>query len=160
MSINKLKQVRSDKWFKPTDLIVYSAILAVIVMLFIVFVFNKKTDPFQSVNVYFKNEIVFSYSFEDDEYKILNAENVELISDDENELKVLFYMQTQEKDRNVAVFDKKKKTVDVISADCWSQDCMRMHISCVSDIIYCSPHFFKFVPVGYQENGFGQDIIM
>jgi hypothetical protein len=154
MSVKKVQQVRSDKWFKFLDLFVYAALAVVIVVLFIVFVFTKDTTPLKGINVYLNNEIIFVYSFKDDEYTINSPQNVEIISEDDSQLCIKIVSGKNYADYNDIVINKEEAWVNITAANCSTRkDCVYTPkiTNSASLPITCNPHGLKILPFGYEK---------
>jgi hypothetical protein len=141
--------VRSDKGFRIFDLIIYGAVAVLIVALFLAFVVFRDRSQIDGVSAYINNELVFTYTFEDDEYKIVKEDNVQIISDDDKELKVKFVIGDGYNDMTI---NKYERSANVTDADCSARkDCVYMDsITEKSKSIHCTPHGLKILPAGYE----------
>ncbi|MCQ2478959.1 MAG: NusG domain II-containing protein [Clostridia bacterium] len=156
MSLNKLRQIRADKWFRPADLIVYALITALIVLLFFVFVFNKGGDALseKSVSIYLKDKVIFTYSYSEGAYKISSPDNIQIVEETETELKLIVYSDAAKQDFNSVTFNKVEMWVDVTEANCSARkDCVHMErIKDSSGAIMCTPHGLKILASDYKVN--------
>lgn len=159
MSVKKIKQVKAEKGFKILDIAVYLTLLAAIIALFIAFVFTADRSALRGVNIKFVSggdEVTaFSYSFEDDAYEILSAENIKVISDGEKELVVRFFLTDENRDFNEIFIDKEERSARVRAADCANNDCVLFgKITDNSHPLTCKPHGHMVVePFGYKVSG-------
>jgi hypothetical protein len=151
MSLKKITQVRGDKGFKILDLILYGGLIVLIVALFIAFVFFKDTSPLKGVEIYVKNNLVFTYDFEAGKYTVADENVIEVVDDGTTELKIKIV--TENDGYNYVTINKSESWVDLTDANCsYRKDCVHMtRISDVSSTIICTPHAVQIVPVGYQE---------
>jgi hypothetical protein len=149
MSLKKIEQVREDKGFKIFDLIIYGVLAALILVLFIVFVFTADRQDLRGINVRVANDVVFTYSFEDNKYDVINAKLVEIVSesDDELNIRVLF----DNDGYNDITINKKDVWVQVTAANCsYRKDCV--YTSAITDdssMIVCAPRGLFIVPYNY-----------
>lgn len=151
MSLKKIEGVKADKGFKIFDLIIYGVIVALAVISFIVVFITRDTSPLTGIQVYFKNDVVFEYDFENDSYSILNASVVEIEEDGEAALKIKVY--PEEGKFNEILIDK-NGSVKMYDANCGKKDCVYTpEISDNSGWIYCLPHMIKIFPFSYADDG-------
>ena len=150
MSYKKLKQVKDNCAFKVWDLIIYGVILAAVIVFIVCFFVMRDTRPLKGVGVYCDNKLIFSYSFERDEYEISDRSQILVESEDGGGITVKFIYDGG-RGENVIFIDKKEVSVDVIESDCSiRKDCV--HMAKITDnggAIYCSPHKLKIIPTGY-----------
>lgn len=145
MSLDKVRQVKGERFFRPADLIIYGAIAAAVIILLIVFFAVKKDGGVEGVRIYVRGDAVFEYSFEEDEYKILNS-CAEVAEDDKLTVKI-----TVDGGYNVVEIDKAARTAKVTDSDCRSRDCVYSGaIAGINDFIYCMPHHLRILPYGYE----------
>lgn len=151
MSLAKINGVKADKGFKIWDLIIYAAIAAVIVALFITFAIVPDKSAASDITVYYKNQAVYTYSFETLTGTIIDGSHIEETEETEEGLTLTFYGADQ-KQTNVIYIDKNEKSVNVTEANCSTRkDCVHMDkITDKSNVIICSPHNMKIQPNGYE----------
>lgn len=148
MSLEKVRQVKGEKPFRPADLIIYCIIAALVIILFIVFFCIRKDAGIEGVRIYVRDQAVFEYSFEEGEYKILNG--CAEVNEDGN----LIVKITVEEGFNVVEIDKSARSVRVIESDCRSRDCVfSPPVTDGRGFIYCMPHHLRILPFGYEEDG-------
>lgn len=155
MSLNKVRQVKSDKGFRIADLIVYGIIALIITAIFIAVFFTRDQSPLKGIQVYCKGEAVFLYDFGTGEYEILNNEiTAEVTSTEEG---VIFKIITDEGYNTVSI--STSGSVKMIDADCKNKDCVYSPaITDNSGIIFCSPHGVRIVPYNYENDDPNVDI--
>ncbi len=150
MSLKKVRQTKADKGFKIWDLIVYGAIIALAVVLFIVVFTTRDTSPLSGIRIYSKGAAVFEYSFESGKYQKL-SEAADLEISDEGD-KLIIKISCSE-GYNVVELGK-SGYVKVTDADCANKDCVHMHdIVDNSSAIYCTPHGLRIVPYEFEDDG-------
>lgn len=156
MSFKKLEQVKADKGFKISDLIVYGAIIAVVALLFIVIFAVRDTKPVQGVRFKYVNEIIYEYDFEKGEIS-RNGKYVEITS--ETDGKIVLKVNLPDGGYNVVEIIK-SGSVRITDANCPRGDCLygntffNSEIKTNSDCIQCLPHNLQILPLDYDiDNG-------
>lgn len=145
MSLKKIEQTKSNKFFKPADIIIYGVILAVIIILFIVFVFMRDQTSLGSsgavVQVSSKGVVVFEFDFSSGGYDVPVAGGLVEVENDGSTI-VTVYTDESRQDYNIIVFDTSGGgKVLMRSANCsLRHDCTYMSISSAGDSIVCIPH--------------------
>ncbi|MCD8309387.1 MAG: NusG domain II-containing protein [Clostridia bacterium] len=153
MSLKKIEEIKSNKFFKVWDIIIYAVLAVVIVALFLSVFLTSDNSPLSGINVYYNNEVVFTYAFDDNKYEILSESNIS-VEEDDNSLTV--YFTTDGGDgHNTIYIDTSNKTVKVTESDCSNRkDCVYMSaISDNSGLIVCTPHRLKIMPADYTDDG-------
>lgn len=155
MSLKKIEQVKTGKWFKIWDLIVYGLLIGTIVALILIFALAGKGKVLDGITVSYKGEQVFTYSFTEGTYEIAKAENLEVDKDVDDELILTFYTDGKA-GYNRIVIDKKNKRVKVTESDCSThKDCV--HTPALSGTrsvpILCTPHALAIAPLVYYDDG-------
>ncbi len=153
MSLHKIKQLKKDKGFRPWDIAVYATLTVLIVALILFFAFGRDKSPPKGFEIYYQNDLIFTYDYKDATYQILK-DNITVESEDSSTLNLRFCARTDtpQKDYNLIVVDKKNNSVKVTAADCSTRmDCVYMApITQNSHFIACTPHALKILPYGYQ----------
>jgi hypothetical protein len=149
MSLKKIEQVREDKGFKIFDLIIYGVLAALIIVLFIVFVFTVDKNDLRGVNVRISNDVVFTYSFENNKYDVINSQIVEVVSESDDELVIRLNFDND--GYNDITINKAEVWVKVTAANCsMRKDCVYTSaISNDSSMIVCAPRGLFIVPYNY-----------
>ena len=138
MSQNRLNEEKSNKMFKMADLFVYGLILALIVGLFIGFVFTKSSKDIDVIEFYQKDEKIIEYSFKLDELNIIsNQENIDVIKKSGN-----YYVTIKDGEKfNFLEINTENKKIEVKETNCSkSKDCTHMSITKEGDVIICVPN--------------------
>ncbi|MCD7729215.1 MAG: NusG domain II-containing protein [Clostridia bacterium] len=153
MSLKKIEQIKTNKFFRVWDLVIYAVIAVVIVVLFLSVFLSSDSSPLSGIEVYYDNEIIFTYLFESDSYDIISESN---ISVEEGEDVLTVYFTTDGGDgHNTIVIDKSAVTVTVTEADCSNRkDCV--YTAAIKDnggVIACTPHKLKIMPMDYSDDG-------
>ena len=147
MSLKKVEEVKSDRGFKPLDLIIYGIIIALVVAVFLAVFMTKKDGGFTGVQVFVRDECVYEYVFGEGG-KVLKDSAVEETGEDG--LKKITV--TGEDGYNVILIDDSARTVRVSEADCKGRDCVYSpEIKDADGVIYCSPHGLKITPTGRDD---------
>ena len=122
MSLKKVQQVKEDKLFRLWDILVYGVIIAVIVVLFVVFVFSSGGGTATGIEVYYDGALAFYYSFETDEYEISLKDNIAISENSDGALTVIFCTDDgnlqDPLNYNKIEIDKTARTASVTEADC------------------------------------------
>ena len=155
MSLKKIEQVKNSKWFKWWDLIIYGSLIAVIVALILVFALSGKGGKLDGVIVSYKGEKIFSYSFSNDGYQILSAQNIEVEEDSAERLELTFYTDGRT-GYNTIEINKSEKSVKITRSDCsWHKDCVyTAAINTNRSVpILCTPHALSVSPLKIYDDG-------
>ena len=145
MSLKKVKQVRADRGFKIWDLIVYAVLIALIVALFIAFVFTRDSSPITSISVLsgFGDEqrTVCTYNFVTDTLTVLDSSVITRNSRTDEGIELVFHGQN-EGEYNTVYINKTECSVSVTSANCPALDCV--HTAAITNNsslpIICATH--------------------
>lgn len=140
MSIDKIKQAKGNGIFKKGDIIVYSLILVVVIVLFISIFATQSTAELTNIDITLNDEKVFTYNFIEKKYEVFN--NSLVVVDKETDILYLTIYKDENKNHfNKVEIDIKSKKVYLKSANCSaSKDCTHMIIEKVGDNIICAPH--------------------
>lgn len=148
MSLEKVKQVKADKPFKPADLIVYGVVLLLAAALAAAVYLAPSGGKPQGITVTVGDETVFDYDFSKNEaVKISGCCEVEY--GDKITVKI-----TAGGGYNVIEIDRLNRSVKVTDADCRSRECV--FTAAITDnrgVIYCSPHRMRIQPYGFRDGG-------
>lgn len=143
MSLKKVEQVRAEKGFKVWDLVVYAAVIILIVVLFVVFVFARDASPVDVITVSagFAGEqrTVCTYTFATRSF-VYDESAITVNSRTEDAIELTFHAENG--GHNVILIDIANASVSVTSADCPSLDCVHTPaITSNSSLpIICSNH--------------------
>ena len=158
MSLNRGGQAKKDGCFKTWDILIYGVILRAVAALFPADTCGYNRSAPGGVEVYYNNNLAFSYDFDSDEYSVLLPQNI-AVSDGADELEITFCTDggsaEEHTDYNVILIDKSARTVRVTESDCSNRrDCVYTPaITDTSGMITCTPHRLVIMPSGY----FGSD---
>lgn len=149
-------QIKSEKPFRSGDVLIYSALLLIISVLFAVFIIFPSVNASDStgfeIEINGKTVCTFTYA---DKKLTVNDGFVSLVEyeEAENGLKITVFTSSEKEDFNELFADFSKKTVKVTDSNCSvSKDCVFSPAISNSGAIYCAPHGLKIVPLG--NNGF------
>lgn len=156
MSLKKVEQVKKDKGFKIFDLIVYGAIVALVVILFIVVFATRDTDPLHGIRISVNNVAVFECNFDDGTYGALTEDGTVTFEEPAKGEKLIVTVNIGD-GYNVVEIDLEARVVRVIDADCRRNDCMYTKLNPVqirdnNSVIYCSPHAMSIEPLNFEYN--------
>lgn len=151
MKGNIYDKVKNGKTFAAFDLLVYALVILICAGLFLGFVIIPKHDSGNGFIVYYKDEKIFSFYYDDLKYDVeefdgsVNVEN----TDPEKGLYTITVFMGGEKNYNVLSVSAKDKTVKVAEANCsYRKDCVHTpEIKDGSGAIYCLPHGLKILPL-------------
>ena len=146
MSLKKIEQVKADKGFRLFDLIIYGAIAAIVVVLFIVIFVTRDTSPLRGISVRLGNNAVFEYDFENGKYSDYD-ENIVVINEDTDENLVITVYS--DGGYNKISINKSGK-VKVVEADCRHKDCKLPTITDNNTVIHCMTHSLIIEPYGFD----------
>ena len=158
MSLKKVGQAKKDRFFKIWDILIYGVILLAVAALFLAVTFGYNRSAPGGVEVYYNNNLAFSYDFDSDVDSVLLTQNI-AESDGADELEITFCTDggsaEEHTDYNVILIDKSARTVRVTESDCSNRrDCVYTPaITDTSGMITCTPHRLVIMPSGY----FGSD---
>lgn len=135
MSLKKVKQVKADKGFRIWDIAVYAALLALIAVLFFVFVFRdcapaeEGAPALKSITITsgfgFEQHVVCTYDFVEDELTVSDHDAITVNRQDAEGIELTFhYHGNAEGDHNIIFIDPVNDSVRVTGADCKNKDCV------------------------------------
>ncbi|MBR2448669.1 MAG: hypothetical protein IKB30_00965 [Clostridia bacterium] len=144
-------RLRSSKAFCMRDLFVYISLAALVLILFIAFVFPVKDDDGKGFIVTRGNATILIYTFGSTP-KATDLIEVEEVS---NGYKIKIYHTSEKIGYNVILFNDQLKTADVIESNCSERkDCYYAPSISNSGAIYCQPHDLKITPLhGGDDDG-------
>lgn len=154
MSLKKVKEVKSGKWFRPLDIVVYAAVIAIALSLILFFSFNTDKSELGGFYLSYKGEKIFEYDFESDKYTVYIEERVEVTADSGDTLTLRF--KTEDGEYNDIKADKKQREVKVVAADCSThKDCVYTEALKYngSTPIVCTPHSLVISPLKVSDDG-------
>lgn len=145
MSIKKIEQTKSNKFFRLLDIVVYGVALAVTVVLFFMFVImpdaSSLRDTAAVVEITSKGEVVFLFDFGSGDYEILGeGERVSVSA--AAAVSVTVYEDADKRGYNIITFDMSGGgRVTAADANCsLRHDCTYMEITESGSSIVCVPH--------------------
>ena len=153
MSLKKVEQVKKDRGFKLFDLIIYGAVAALVVALFLGVFLTRDTSPLSGIRIYYDNTVIYEYVFEESEGgangETLRADCVEDVKSEGDGVTLKISV---EGGYNTVLINTAARTAEVIDADCSNRrDCVYSPaLSDNSSFICCVPHKLKIEPLGYN----------
>lgn len=155
MSGKKLDSIKSEKYFRVWDLVVYGVLALVIAALFLAVFLSRDDSPAGGIKISSYGTAVCVYDYQADKFTVFDGEIMEIESQSEEEVRLIFHAERG--GYNKIVIDKINKSVRVSDADC------SLHRDCVftpaitdnGSAISCPPHNMKIEPVtkSYHEDG-------
>lgn len=126
------------KIFKKADLIIYGALAAIILSLFIIFVFMvSSSSALENVYADVDGEEIFRYDFNAKVLIIRDDDFPKNIVEDDQTITIILYFE----DEYNKITINKSGSVYMEDANCSvSHDCTYMSIKKTSDTIICVPH--------------------
>lgn len=153
MSLKKIEQIKSRKWFSLWDILAFGVIIITAVILIISFTVGKDKSSLEGFYVSYRGEQVLTFEFGSTP-RVLKEENV-AVEEVSGGYKIRFY--TDEKDGFNDIFvDIKNKTVGVTASNCSAhKDCVytpELKYNSSTPII-CTPHALTISPLKFYDNG-------
>lgn len=152
MSLKKVEQVKKDRGFKLFDLIIYGAVAALVVALFLAVFLTRDKSPLLGVKILYGNTAIYEYRFESEDGiagESLRADCVEVVESDSEGVTIKISV---EGGFNTVYINRTARTVTVTDADCsYHRDCV--YSPALSDngsFICCVPHKIMIEPLGYD----------
>lgn len=149
MSLKKIEQVKTSKWFSVWDLIAFGVIIVTAVALILAFTLGRDKSQLDGFSVSYRGETVYEYDFKAD--KVLKI--------DEKYIKVdgaALRFDDGDGGYNIIYVDKSAKTVDVTESNCSShKDCVHTAKlkSNSSPPIICTVHGLTVAPLKFVDDG-------
>lgn len=148
MALKKVEQVKADKGFKIWDLIIYGAIIAIVVVLFIVIFATRNASPFKGIRIVINNDTIYEYDFENGKEVSRNSEYIQTVEENDNTL--VLKADTGNGGYNVIQINK-SGSVKITEANCGKRDCVYTpELKDNNGVIYCSPHRLKIIPYDFD----------
>lgn len=149
MSLKKIEQVKTSKWFSVWDLIAFGVIIVTAVALILAFTLGRDKSQLDGFSVSYRGETVYEYDFKAD--KVLKI--------DEKYIKVdgaSLRFDDGDGGYNIIYVDKSAKAVDVTDSNCSShKDCV--HTAKLknnsSPPIICTVHGLTVAPLKFVDDG-------
>ena len=154
--MTRLEEIKKRKPFAVWDLLIYAILVAVILLLFGLFVFGGSGKAASGIKITSLNgKVIYTYQYGKNKGEIAAdwADRVE--EKKENGILIVsIYFNDEKKDFNVLEIDTSAKTAFMRDANCsFRKDCTKTKsISSERDIIVCLPHKIKVCALG-GENG-------
>ena len=127
MTQKKVEQVKADKGFRIWDLAVYAALIALIVALFIAFVFTRDSSPLTSVSVSIgfgeEQRTVCTYNFTTQSLNVIDDSVITVNYPEDGGIELTFHGEG-EGEENIIFIDTRNVSVSVTQANCPALDCV------------------------------------
>ena len=153
MSLKKIDEVKTSKWFSIWDLVAFGVILVTAVALILAFTLGRDKSELEGFTVSYRGETVLTYEFGKDKPSVLNGAYVGV-----NEGSGGFTVRFDDGNGgyNIIYVDTAAKTVDVTDSNCSShKDCVHTaKLSANSSPpIICTVHGLTVAPLKFVDNG-------
>ena len=145
--IDRLKLIKKQKFFLFKDIFVYAVTAVAVVVLFVAFVFTSVSTTLEKIEVFYKNDLVFSYSLQKGEWKTY----CDFVTVEEIDGKTLVTVETDGHKNVIEIFDGKAKMAE---SDCSStKECVNNFpaIDAGGQAIVCDVNHVKVVGQGEKE---------
>ena len=131
--------------FYVKDLILYTAVVVFVALLFLFFIVVPKTTKPNGFSVSIDNQTFFTFDFLTEEVTLMN--DVGNIAHDKEQNTITILSKNGEQ-FNVLSYDTESYTVYISDANCPNLDCVDFfEINSSSGVIYCLPHGLKITPL-------------
>ena len=149
MEKNVASRIRSSKPFYFADLIVYLCVAVIVITSFIAISLGGGSATATGFSVLYDNKVAAEYRFSDGKFTV-KAGYEAYFNIEENG--VYFYPDGENNGHyNLIVFNKEKKTAEIIKSTCSGHDCEAQTVSDKGGFIYCAPHKLKIIPAGLTD---------
>ena len=153
MSLKKIEQIKSRKWFSLWDIAAFGVIIITAVILIISFTVGKDKSSLEGFYVSYRGEQVLTFEFGSTP-RVLKEENV-AVEEVRGGYKIRFYTDGKDGFNDIFV-DIKNKMVGVTSSNCSAhKDCVytpELKYNSSTPII-CTPHALTISPLKFYDNG-------
>ncbi|MDE6557845.1 MAG: hypothetical protein K2K39_01940 [Clostridia bacterium] len=152
MSLKKIEEVKSSKWFSIWDLIAFGVVLLTAVALILAFTVGKDRSALSGFQINYRGEQVLTYEFGG---KVpVGGENYG-VTEREGGFTVRFVTEDKKGFNDIFV-DTVKRTVAVTDSNCSAhKDCVHTAalVNNSSLPIICSPHGLTVSPLKFVDDG-------
>ncbi|MDE6058484.1 MAG: NusG domain II-containing protein [Clostridia bacterium] len=159
--MSRLEEVKKRKPFAIWDLLIYGILIAVILVLFGIFVFGGSGEAASGIQITtFDDKVIYTYDY--DRQKGVVAEGWKGRVEEKNEdgvLLVTVYLDDAKKAYNILAIDTKNQTAVMRDANCRRKDCVSEKITSERDIIVCMTHKIKVCAIGEEKDEIFDPII-
>ena len=153
--MSRIEEIKKRKPFALWDLLIYGILIAVILLLFGIFVFSgsgKAASGIQIMN--FNGKVIYTYEYAAGKGEI-TEEWKERIEEKEEDgvLYVTVYHDDAKEEFNILAIDLNKKTAVMHDANCsFRKDCTKMNkITSERNVILCIPYNLKICALGGEK---------
>jgi hypothetical protein len=146
------QKLKRQKLFLKKDIIVYAAVAALAVVLFVAFVFIPNKTELTELHIYRQSVLIYAYDFKTKTGEVIAPDYKDNITVDESGGKIRIRVQVDGR-YNIVEIDGKKAVVE--DANCSRRkDCVHAFapITGGNQAIVCHPHSLRIVGVGENEN--------
>lgn len=154
MKKEKFRELKDSKPFEIGDILVYSALFILLLILFVFFVIAPSTAKTDGFNIFIDGNKVAVYRYGEGLSVVDNSYQSLVIYDHQNKT-ITIYIDDNKTEYNVITVNVQNKTAKVTDANCsTSKDCV--HTPALGNAIVCAPHKLKITPLG--DDGFSPPV--
>ena len=152
--MTRLEEIKKRKPFAIWDLLIYGILVAVILILFGVFVFAGRGETASGIQITsLDGKVIYTYDYERGKGKIADSYKGRVEEKEEDGvLLVTVYLDAEKKHYNILAIDSEKQTAVMRAANCPRKDCVNEKITSERDIIVCMSHKIKVCAIGEEKN--------
>lgn len=149
MSLKKIEQVKTSKWFSVWDLLAFGVIIVTAVALILAFTLGRDKSALEGFTVSYRGEVVYEYDFKSGNVLKINEDYIKVEGD-----KLRF--DDGDGGYNIIHVDRSARTVDVTDSNCSRhKDCV--HTAKLKDNssppIICTVHGLTVAPSKFVDDG-------
>ncbi len=151
MKRKDLNSIKQTKPFMKGDILIYSLLFLLVVVLFFAFVLFPKSNDSKGFCVYKNDKTVLYYYFNNNTLTISkDFENLVEKSTVQDGFTLTIYTNNNRNDFNVLYVNTQTASVKVVDSTCSvSKDCTSFPALTDKGLIYCNPHGLKISPLSF-----------
>ena len=147
MSGNFYEKIKSRKPFELGDVLIYSCLILIVLVLFLYFVIIPNNKDSNGFRVLLEDKEIFTFSYESESYSILEGYENYFDIDTENNI-ITIYQDSDKTEKNVLSYNQEKRSVYMLDSNCSnSKDCTYEPMISNSGAIYCAPRKLTVLPL-------------
>ncbi len=137
---SKISQEKENKFFKKWDIVIYSILILLIGVLFLVVFLPKANQDIEAISIEYDGQEILVYKFNEESMQI-NHDYITFHVEEKGVYVITFKESRESDDYNIIKLDANNKVVTCEDANCsLSKDCTHMKITKPGDTIICIPH--------------------
>ncbi len=139
MSGNFYEKIKTRKPFEVGDILIYSCLILIVLVLFLCFVILPKNKDSNGFRVFLDDKEIFTFSYENESYSILDGYENYVVIDTYNNT-VTIYHDNDKTEKNILSYSIEKHSVYMLDSNCSnSKDCTYEPAISNNGAIYCAP---------------------